>query len=51
MTNINPQKIDGNWRAGWALDVHTLSSRPLLGINNFDTKRTELGEWVYQLKY
>ena len=51
MTNINPQKIHGNWRAGWALDVHTLSSRPLPGINNFDTKRTELGELVYQLKY
>jgi competence protein ComFC len=51
MTNINPQKIHGKWRAGWALDVHTLSSRPLPGINNFDTKRTELGELVYQLKY
>jgi len=26
---IKPRKIHGNWRAGWALDVHTLSSRPL----------------------
>ena len=29
--DINPREIRGNWRAGWALDVHTLSSRPLPG--------------------
>lgn len=50
MTNINPQKIRGNWRAGWALDVHTLSSRPLPG-GRYDTERTEFGESIYQLKY
>ena len=48
--DINPQKIFGNWRSGWALDVHTLSSRPLPG-GGYDTERTEFGEWVYQLKY
>lgn len=48
--NIKPQEIHGNWRAGWALDVHTLSSRPLSG-GGYDTKRTEFGEWVFQLKY
>ena len=48
--NINPQGIYGNWRSGWALDVHTLSSRPLPG-GGYDTERTELGEWVFQLKY
>ena len=48
--NINPQKIHGNWRAGWVLDVHTLSSRALAG-GGYDTKRTEFGESIYQLKY
>ncbi|MDE0015087.1 MAG: phosphoribosyltransferase family protein [Candidatus Poribacteria bacterium] len=47
---INPREIDENWRAGWALDVHTLSSR-LLPDNKYDTKRTKLGELVYWLKY
>lgn len=48
--DINPQKINGNWRAGWALDVHTLSSRPLPS-GRYDTERTEFGELVFQLKY
>ena len=48
--NINPQEIYGNWRAGWALDVHTLSSRPLPS-GRYDTERTEFGELVFQLKY
>lgn len=47
---INPQEISGNWRAGWALDVHTKSSRPLPD-GGYDTDRTELGEMVYQVKY
>lgn len=49
-SDFNPQEIHGNWRAGWALDVHTLSSRPLPG-GGYETARTELGESVYQLKY
>lgn len=48
--DINPQEIHGNWRAGWALDVHTLSSRPLPS-GRYDTERTEFGELVFQLKY
>ncbi len=48
--DFNPQEIHGNWRAGWALDVHTLASRPLPG-GGYETARTELGESVYQLKY
>ena len=47
---INPQEIHGNWRAGWALDVHTVSSRPLPG-GRYDTERTKFGELVFQLKY
>ena len=49
-SDINPREIHGNWRAGWTLDVHTLSSRPLPG-GTYDTKRTEFGELVFQLKY
>lgn len=49
---INPQKLDGNWKEGWALDLHTLYSiliEPDLGV--FDTKRTPIGEELYLLKY
>ncbi len=48
--NINPSEIHGNWRAGWVLDTHTISSR-LLPDGGYDTDRTELGELVYQVKY
>ncbi len=48
-SSINPQEIRGNWRSGWALDIHTISSRHL-GDGKFDTTRTELGELVYRLK-
>ena len=48
--NINPREIHGNWRRGWTLDTHTLSSRPLPG-GGYDTERTEFGELVFQLKY
>ena len=48
--NINPQEILGDWRAGYALDLHSLSSR-LLPDGRYDTERTEIGEMVYQVKY
>jgi predicted amidophosphoribosyltransferase len=52
---VNPKKIVGNWVSGYALDIHTLSSTHV-GINEaghdvFDTKRSELGELLYKLKY
>jgi|SRR5665213_43732 len=55
MVAINPKKIVGNWRSGIALDVHTISSTHL-GVNEsghdvFDTKRSEIGELLYRLKY
>ena len=55
MTKINPQKIAGKWQSGIALDVHTLSST-YLGVNEhgheiYDTKRSEIGELLYRLKY
>jgi predicted amidophosphoribosyltransferase len=51
----NPKVIGGNWRHGVALDKHTISSTYLGDDDNghpqFDTKRTEVGEAVFQLKY
>jgi predicted amidophosphoribosyltransferase len=47
---INPLRVTGNWRDGWALDLHTTSStrRPDGG---FDNIRSPLGEELYQCKY
>lgn len=54
-TVTNPAQIEGAWRLGWTLDVHTTSSVFLghdqNGRAQFDTTRSELGELVYQLKY
>lgn len=51
----NPRRIVGNWISGRALDIHTVSSTHL-GLNEsghdvFDTKRSELGELLYRMKY
>lgn len=48
-------KLNGNWKIGFAHDVHTLSST-YMGVNEYgrdrwDTTRSEMGELVYQLKY
>jgi len=55
MASTNPKKIVGKWVSGIALDVHTISSTYLgtneAGHNVFDTKRSELGELLYRLKY
>lgn len=55
MVNINPQKLTGNWTKGFVLDIHTLSSTFVgydeFGHEVFDTKRSELGELLYRLKY
>lgn len=52
-TNIKP--LYGNWKAGFSLDKHTEWSKPLgknsAGYMQFDTKRTEVGEALYRLKY
>lgn len=52
---INPIELNGNWKEGFALDIHTISSEYLgedeFGHKQFDTKRSELGELVYELKY
>jgi competence protein ComFC len=53
--SINPIEVTGAWRRGWALDYHTLSSEFLgydqHGNAQFETKRSQLGESLYQLKY
>jgi len=47
---INPQILRGNYSAGWALDLHTSSSK-LLEDGSFDTKYTEIGHALHMLKY
>jgi hypothetical protein len=52
---VQLKKLEGSWDAGYALNKHTLSS-DFIGYNEFghpmfDTKRSEPGEALYQLKY
>ncbi|WP_086289407.1 ComF family protein [Campylobacter devanensis] len=42
--------LRGNWKCGWALDLHTSSSKPL-GDGHYDNIRTEIGQMLYDLKY
>lgn len=42
--------IKGNWKAGWALDIHTIKSIPL-GNNKYDTTYTQIGKSLNDLKY
>lgn len=50
---INPMKLPATpWVDGYVLDYHTISSTPTGDpYYKFDTKRTELGELLYQVKY
>ena len=52
---IDIKTLYGSWKAGFALDKHTEWSKPLgensAGRMQFDTKRTEVGEALYLLKY
>lgn len=52
---MNVQEVQGNWRKGWTLDIHTTSS-VLIGFDDnghekFETTRSELGQLLYELKY
>jgi competence protein ComFC len=55
MIKINPRKIEGPWREGYALDRHTVKSVYLgddeFGHPRFETTRSEIGELLYKLKY
>jgi len=52
---INPIKLNGPWKDGYAIDRHTVSSTYLgddeWGRPHFDTTRSDIGELVYQFKY
>lgn len=60
--NINPQSLTGHWKAGFALDLHTLSSFPQKdaegnnivdgnGNIKWDTTYTPIGLEMNHLKY
>ena len=55
MTTVRPMRLPGRWRYGFALDYHAVSSTYLgddeYGHPMFDTKRSDLGELLYRLKY
>jgi competence protein ComFC len=55
MAKINPRKIDGPWKDGYALDQHSLKSEYIgdneFGHPQFETTRTEIGELLFKLKY
>ena len=55
MTKINPRKLDGPWADGRVLDLHSTGSEFLgydeYGHEQFATRRTEVGELLYRLKY
>ncbi len=60
---MGSQELTGNWKAGWALDLHTVWSKLLTVVTKDDpesrvyisrdflTKYTEIGELLYLLKY
>ncbi len=53
VVKISPMKLPATpWVEGYVLDYHTISSTPTGDpYYRFDTKRTELGELLYRLKY
>lgn len=55
VASISPIRIVGRWQEGYALDYHVVSSVYIgddeFGHAQFDTKRSELGELLYRLKY
>ncbi len=55
MVTINPIKLSGNWTQGYALDIHTIDSTFIgydeYGHEVFNTRRSEIGELLYRLKY
>jgi predicted amidophosphoribosyltransferase len=55
MVDVNPKVIEGKWRRGYALDIHTISStlagHDAQGRPKFNTVRSPIGELVNRLKY
>ena len=48
-------KVDGPWKKGYAFDIHTIESIYTgdneYGHPTFDTKRSPMGQCIYELKY
>lgn len=48
-------ELKGNWKKGFAYDIHTLDSTYMgvdeYGHNRWETTRSEMGDLVYRLKY
>jgi len=54
MVSIHPINLSGNWTKGYALDIHTIDSTFIgykYGHEVFDTRRSEIGELLYRLKF
>jgi competence protein ComFC len=55
VTKTSPRKIDGPWADARVLDLHSTGSEFLgydeYGHEQFDTRRTEVGDLLYRLKY
>jgi predicted amidophosphoribosyltransferase len=53
--DTNPDRIVGRWSIGYTLDVHTTSSDLVghdeYGHPKFESKRSDLGELLYRLKF
>ena len=53
--SINPIELKGKWDKGYALDIHTVSSKYLhdddWGKPIFDTEYTYMGKLIHELKY
>ncbi len=47
---FKPIELSGDWVAGYALALHTLSSEITID-GQFETKRSELGQLLYEIKY
>lgn len=45
-----PYNINGRWKAGWALDLHTISSKKN-DDGTFNSVRSDIGEALFKLKY
>ena len=43
-------RLTGNWKAGWAIELHTLKSVPA-DSGHFETTYSETGEALHRLKY
>lgn len=55
MLSVDPKRILGRWREGYALDLHSEGSTYVgedeYGHPQFETQRTPVGELLYKLKY